>query len=155
MAVVPDHWIQPVTYTPHTVDKSNLKSANYVNAQVMNSLFTKLTRMVVSLQQAATAQSARLTLYANWQVLYGNILKQVPTFTPGGTYLLNTTGVGQANTANSSFITVIQANQQLVANLAKSLQSNVNQTNDQSNSQSSLATAILQQLSTMLSSIFK
>ena len=155
MAVVPEGWIQPVPYTPRTTDTSNLKSANYVNAQVMNSLFIKLTRMVVSLQQAATAQSARLTIYANWQVLYGNLLKKVPTFAPGDGSGLDTTAVGQANTANSSFITLIQANQQLVANLAKSLQSNVNQTNDQSNSQSSLATAILQQLSTMLSSIFK
>ena len=48
----------------------------------------------------------------------------------------------------------MQSRQALVGDDAKALQSNVNQSNDAVTQQSNLGTAILQELSTLLSEIF-
>jgi hypothetical protein len=58
-------------------------------------------------------------------------------------------------TTNSTFTQQIQGNINVVSNDAKALQANVNQSNDAVQSQSDIATSILQQMSTILTSIYQ
>ncbi len=59
------------------------------------------------------------------------------------------------NTQNTSFTQLMQGDRQVISDDAKSLQTSVNQSNDAVQSQTDIATSILQQLSTILTSIFQ
>ncbi len=59
------------------------------------------------------------------------------------------------NSANTTYTQEMQGNNNVISNDAKSLQTNVNQTNDAVQSQTDMATSILQQLSTILTSIYQ
>lgn len=58
------------------------------------------------------------------------------------------------NTLNTNFTQQMQGNRQVISDDAKALQTSVNQTNDAVQQQTDMATSILQQLSTILTSIF-
>ena len=58
------------------------------------------------------------------------------------------------NTLNTNLTQQMQGNRQVISDDAKAMQTAVNQTNDAVQQQTDMATAILQQLSTILSSIF-
>ncbi len=58
-------------------------------------------------------------------------------------------------TTNSTYTQQIQGNLNVVSNDSKTLQANINQSNDAVQSQSDMATAILQQMSTILTAIFQ
>jgi len=138
------------------VDTSSLGSGNYANLTILNNIFNLCNNMITSLQDAAATQSNRLTLFSNWQTDYTDALDQIHTFTKGDGYTISSdssdrTAANQVNTANT---TAMQGRQSVVSDDAKALQSNVDSTNDAVNQQSTLGTAILQQMSTLLSSIF-
>lgn len=58
------------------------------------------------------------------------------------------------NTLNTNLTQQMQGNRQVISDDAKALQTSVNQTNDAVQQQTDMATSILQQLSTILTSIF-
>ncbi|MCE5319039.1 MAG: hypothetical protein LLG04_16965 [Parachlamydia sp.] len=62
---------------------------------------------------------------------------------------------GELNSLNSIYTQQIQGNLNVISNDAKALQANVNQSNDSVQSQSDMATSILQQMSTILTSIYQ
>lgn len=62
---------------------------------------------------------------------------------------------GELNSQNSIYTQQIQGNLNIISNDAKALQANVNQSNDSVQSQSDMATSILQQMSTILTSIYQ
>lgn len=62
---------------------------------------------------------------------------------------------GELNSLNSIYTQQIQGNLNVISNDAKALQSNVNESNDAVQSQSDMATSILQQMSTILTSIYQ
>lgn len=62
---------------------------------------------------------------------------------------------GELNSTNSIYTQQIQGNLNVISNDAKALQANVNQSNDAVQSQSDMATSILQQMSTILTSIYQ
>lgn len=62
---------------------------------------------------------------------------------------------GELNSTNSIYTQEIQGNLNVISNDAKALQANVNQSNDAVQSQSDMATSILQQMSTILTSIYQ
>jgi len=62
---------------------------------------------------------------------------------------------GELNSTNSIYTQQIQGNLNVISNDAKALQANVNQSNDSVQSQSDMATSILQQMSTILTSIYQ
>lgn len=135
---------------------------------ILESIFSLLVKMIGTLQKVAAAQSDRLQLLAQWEGAYTNLETAVPTFTAGdgtifgGTYgnNSNTTNVAitsrdDANSLNQTFTETIRSRRTQVDNTAKSTQNNLNQSNDTANQQSDAATTILQNLRTILSSIYK
>ena len=149
----------PVTPTS-PADPTSLSPGQYTSSVILNNIFELLLKMVGSLQNVAAAQAKLLSFQTQWQSVYTDVMGQIHTFTKGGTGAFSGTSSAAAtsrndmNRLNSNFIQTLQNRQSVVSNNAKSLQSNVNQSNDAVNQQSNLGTAILQELSTLLSTIF-
>jgi len=143
------------------------------NVKILNNIFFLIVEMITAIQNATAAQSERLTLYTSWERGYTDLLNQVHVFTGASQDKLRDFTGSNPFTDNPSLTTVQQTRQneqgnfnaQLVQQItaysntvqedSKSLQSNVNQGSDAFNNQSNSATAILQVLSTILSSIFR
>jgi len=148
----------PVTPTG-PADPTSLAPGDYTSTVILNRIFSLILTMITALQDATAAQANRLTFLGTWQNSYTQLNAEIPTFTqtsgssfPGN---MNTSQRGQLNQLNTTLSTTVQNRQSVVSDAAKALQSNVNQSNDAVNSQSTLGTSILQELSTLLSSIFK
>lgn len=143
---------------------------------ILDEVLRSLISMIGTIQTVAAAQADSLNFLSRWQQAYTNKLNQMHTFALGdgssiGTFVGSTPSnpVGNdgwnrdsaaamrkdLNQVNTNYITKLQSNQQAISDNAKSLQSNVNQSNDAANQQGSLADSVLQELSTILSSIFR
>jgi hypothetical protein len=162
--------IQRVLQEIPYVDKTQPHSANYGNPIILNRIFDLLLLMVNVLQKTAASQAQRLNFLTSFQQAYNEQMNQIHAFVAsnGDDSALATgvklddptdTGASQArqglNTTNTTYTQELQGNNGVVANEAKALQSVVNQTNDEVQSQTDIATAILQQLSTILTSIYQ
>lgn len=142
------------------VDPSSLAPANYSSTIILNNIFKLILKMTTSLQNAAAAQADRLSFYTQWQKAYTAALAQVHTFikgnadTVGGGGSTFATARDDLNRLNATLTQTMQNRQSVVSDDAKALQSNVNQSNDAVNQQSNLGTAVIQELGTLLSSIY-
>ena len=149
--------IHPVT-TDNPVDPTRLSSGDYTSTVVLNRIFRLMLTMITSLQKVAAAQAQRLTILSKWQSAYSDAMAQMHTFSQGdGSFLTASSqsdNRSSVNQYNSNLLQTMQSRQALVGDDAKALQSNVNQSNDAVTQQSNLGTAILQELSTLLSEIF-
>jgi hypothetical protein len=151
---------QPVTPT-YPADPTSLGSAGYTSTIILNDIFDLVVEMTTSLQNVAAAQAERLNFLTDWQKAYTDALAQVHTFIKnnGDSIDANNSSEAQArddlNRLNSNLIQTMQNRQSVVSDEAKALQSNVNQSNDAVNQQSNLGTAIIQELSSLLSAIYK
>ncbi len=173
-------YLDSIPYTDATADRAG----EFGNPLILNKLFFLLTLMINSMQQAAAAQAQRLNFLTNWQNAYASQMNTIHVFTQGnGDNTLNPNGSTNStsefvsmppdpsnasspgalastirqdlNTTNTNYSTRLQSESGVVSNDAKSLQSAVNQTNDAVQSQSDLATGVLQQLQTILTSIYQ
>lgn len=144
------------------LDKTNLTTSNFhTGTGVLNTIFNQLLNVTTSLQNVATAQAARLNLYTTIQQGYTQKLTQVHTFaTDNGDYIGDPNNSGATterqnlNQKNTAFTTNLTNQQSIYSDDAKALQSNVNQSNDAVSQQSNLGTSILQELGTLMTSIF-
>lgn len=94
----------------------------------------------------------------NTQVASGGSYISLPPPTSGSTSdpaNVASTARSDLNTLNQQYTTAMNSQNNVVSNDAKALQSAVNQTNDSVQSQSDMATSILQQLQTILTSIYQ
>jgi dsDNA-specific endonuclease/ATPase MutS2 len=157
--------VPPVTPPPVTadnaIDETSLAPGNYVRTLILNDIFKLLIRVVTTLQSLATTQAERLTFLTQWQKAYTDLQNQIHTFVQG-----NGDGIqgdnedasnarSDLNRLNSTFTQQLQNQQSVVSDDAKALQSNVNQSNDAVNNLSNFTTSIIQELSTILGSIFR
>ena len=156
---------------PPYVDSTSLEPGLYGRPLILDRIFKLLVMMINVLQKTAAAQAERLQFLSEWQRAYTDELNQMHSFTagngdgtlaPGQTARLdnisNTTAAAarqDLNSLNSGYAQTIQGNRQQVSDDAKALQANVNQTTDAVQSQTDMATSILQQLSTILASIYQ
>jgi hypothetical protein len=151
--------VTPVVPTP-PADPSNLSSGDYTSTVILNRIFSLILNMISSLQNAAAAQANRLTFMSSWQSAYTDAMSQIHTFVRDDGHAFAEKFSSSAvhrddmNRLNASFTQTLQNRQSVVSDSAKSLQSNVNQSNDAVNQQSNLGTAIIQELSTLLGTIF-
>lgn len=135
---------------------------------ILLTIFALLVKMIGTLQKVAAAQSDRLQLLATWTGSYTNLQTQVPTFTAGdgtifgGTYGNNSNATNvaihsrdDANSLNQTFTETIRSRRTQIDNASKSMQNNLNQSNDTANQQSDAATTILQNLRTILNALYK
>ena len=112
--------------------------------------------MLATLQVVTAAQSARLTFLTNWQQAYTNLEASIRSFIEGGPETIDndSTSRNQLNQLNQTYTQEIQARITVVNDDSKQLQTNVNQSTDEVNQQASIGTAIIQQLSSLLTSIY-
>ncbi|MBS4168093.1 hypothetical protein [Parachlamydia sp. AcF125] len=129
---------------------------------ILNRILAILMDLIDTLQNVASAQAGRLSILTQWQKAYTDEMNQVPTFVQGG----GVPAVDQSTTSgrnsrddlnnlNSNFTETMRSNRSILSDDSKALQTNVNQSNDAVTQQSDLITTILQQFSTILSSIYR
>lgn len=159
----------PAIYT----DSTSLAPGHYGKPLLLDMIFLLLVKMITRLQQTAAAQANRLTFLSNWQAAYTNELNQIHSFvasnsdgtginnaSKGSDTAISTSDTDQSNarqdlnSTNSIYTQQMQGNRQIIADDAKTLQGNVNATSDAVQQQTDMATSILQQMSTILTSIF-
>lgn len=158
-------YISPVGPAPDYVDQvpdsTSLKPGHYGKPLLLDRIFVLLTMMVETLQKTAQVQAQRLNFLSQWQTAQTDELNQIHAFVAD-----NGDAIGDSdpnsdaahtrqdlNTVNTTYTQQIQAQTQLISSDAKALQTNLNATNDQTNNTSDQATAILQTLQTILTSI--
>lgn len=129
---------------------------------IINNLLLLLISMIASIQNVAAAQADRLRLYSTWQRAYTSVLGQVHVFTATSADRLAGTAQAQIDARrdlqtnfNSAVIQRLTSQKDVVTDDAKALQSRVNQSSDAFNEQANIATALLQEMSTILSTIMK
>lgn len=166
--------------TPY-VDSTEDAPGQYGNPLILNKIFDLLVIMIEMLQKTAAAQANRLNFLTAWQQAYTAEENEIHAFVgdngdeqglynytnlPGGPgtldFTVSSTNSSAAstvrqdlNTTNTNYTQQMQGNNGVISNDSKALQSIVNQTNDEVQSQTDMATAILQQLSTILTSIYQ
>lgn len=145
-------------------DRTSLGAMGARKTIIMDQIYALIAALVGSMQRVAAVQAARLTVLTQWQGAYTDELSKIHNFLAGdGTYLagaFSDTDRDKARselntTANASIRDQLQSNRAIIGDDAKSLQSNVNQSNDAVSQQSNAATAIIQELNTILGAIFR
>ncbi len=147
---------------PAPPDNTRLAPGNYTASIVLNKIFHLIGIVLTSMQSVAAAQASRLTIYSSWQTAYSDMMNQIHTFSAnnGDAGVQSPTDSGQTNVRsdmnklNSQLIQVMQNRQSIIGDDAKALQSNVSQSNDAVNQQATMGTSILQDLSTLLGTVF-
>jgi hypothetical protein len=171
--------LQPYLQQVGYVDSTSDRAGEYGNPLVLNKLFSLLVLMINALQQAGAQQANRLNFLTAWQKAYTQQMNTIHVFTASngdGTANIGTSidyisvppdgsttdatatasnDRSSLNQINTNYSQQMQGNNGVVSNDAKALQSVVNQTNDAVQSQSDMATSVLQQLQTILTSIYQ
>lgn len=144
-------------------DDSSLNSGKYLTTLTLNRVLSLLVDMIKAMQGVAVAQASRLNILVKWQEAYTNQMNSVHAFVsnngdaqvsdPGNSD--NTNRRQSLNLSNSTYTEQMKSNNNLVADTAKGLQTNINATQDAVNQQSNMATSILQQMSSIVQAINK
>lgn len=137
---------------------TSVDTASSKGVIILDKILLLIIKMITSLQHVAAAQADRLNFLTKWQKAYTDVGNQIHYFINGTDSLTGSkqsAGARNAmNSMNQNYASTIQANRSTISDDAKSLQSNVDQSNTAVNNQSDLGNSIFQQLSTILSSIF-
>ena len=152
-------------YAPGGVatDDSSIAAGKYLMGLTMNKLYILLSKMIESMQGVAIAQSERLEILSHWQNAYTAKLNTVHSFIQanGDAFDLGSTNSSTStlrqdlNNANSNYTEQMKANSGIVSDDAKAMQTVINQTQDNVNKASDMATSLIQQFQTIMSSIFR
>lgn len=151
----------PLTPMVSPPDSTSLAPGHYVDTIILNRIFGLLVSMIQVLQQVGIAQAQRLTFFTNWQSAYTDEMTQIHAFvkdnddTIDGGDSVEGAIRNDLNQINSTYTEQIRANNSTLSDSAKALQAAVNSTNDAQQQQATQATTILQQMGTILSSIFR
>lgn len=126
----------------------------------IDQVFQQLLSLLQVLQSVAVVQSQRLNFLSSWQQAYNALMKQVPVFTAassifGGTSTEEINTRDEVNRINSSYLEQLRSANSMLGDQAKSMQSQVTQTNDMVTQVGNMATAFLQELTTIVSTIFR
>jgi hypothetical protein len=144
---------------------SSLSSSNFDKTLILNTIYSLVASMMNTMQSVTAAQANRLFTLTQWQNAYTDAISQLHVFLQSDGSPLSDTGVftdADAKSAvrtelndylNSNFRQNMQAYQSAVGDDAKALQSNLNQSNDAVSQQANMATAIIQELTTILTAI--
>ncbi|MBA3237900.1 MAG: hypothetical protein H0T62_06060 [Parachlamydiaceae bacterium] len=143
-------------------DRTSLHPGKYLLTLTLNRILTLLTKTIESLQSVAVQQANRLTFLTEWQKAYTARMNGVHTFSQlnGDAYVDGTdkdrsTDRQSLNQTNSTYIEADRSNNNIIADTAKALQTNINQTQDAVNQQSNMLTSLLQQLNSINQAIQK
>ena len=124
-------------------------------------VFALVVSMIGVIQKVAGVYADRLQRLSQWDTAYTNLISNIPVFTVGdgspfdGGSSTEASKRQELNTKNQTLSQNLQGYRSLVESTEKGVQSKVNNLNDAVNSQADLGTSLLQQMQTILSSIFK
>lgn len=158
--------IEDVNKSLGILTKSSLASGNFSETAILNRIFQLIADLLGSMQKVAAAQANRLLILTQWQQAYTNSLQQIHYFLQAdGTPLGVSTSTdsnqkgpflrGKLNDFNSTLRQNMQANSSVISDDSKALQSNLNQSNDAVSQQATAASQIIQELTTILQSIYR
>lgn len=130
---------------------------------ILQRIYALIVEMIGVLQKMTASQSDQLKLLTEQQSQLTNIINQVHIFTTDdGTEIDSSDTTSQeqtfrdsVNQVGTAWTDTIRANRDFVQNAAKAYQSNINNSNDAVNQQASMATAFIQELSTLLGAIYR
>lgn len=125
----------------------------------------RILRLIISiigvLQRISATQAERLNFLVDWQSAYTDQMNEVPQYARGdGSPLEGTSddaknARAEANARMQAILEKVRARRSVVQDAAKQLQSTINQSQDAANQQTQMATSLLQELSTILSQIYR
>lgn len=127
-------------------------AGTFYKVDIINRILTLLTSILGTLQSMTASQAGNLTVLARWQQAY---TEQQSKISFNVSSISDTQQQTNAINQRSQFVSMIQTKRSLVQDSAKALQSAVNQSNDTTSQQANLLSALLQQLSTILSAIYR
>lgn len=143
---------------------------NYISSVDTNTksellVIDRILRLLVSiidvLQRTSAVQANRLGFLTDWQRAYTDQLNEIPQFAEGDDTPIGTTTTtaknkrSELNARMQAITEKVRARRSTVQDTAKALQSSINSSQDAANQQTQMATSLLQQLSTILSQIFR
>ncbi len=122
---------------------------------VLDRIMKLIISMIEVIQQISIAQAERLTFLSKWQKAYTETINSIPIASQGDRFSFSETQRNQFNTKANRMIEIVRARRQVVVDDAKSHQSAVNQSSDAVTQQVNIGTAILDQLGSLISAIFR
>ncbi|MBA2726818.1 MAG: hypothetical protein H0U49_01420 [Parachlamydiaceae bacterium] len=145
------------------IDTTSLHPGKYLLGLTLNRIYLLLSKMIESMQNVAVAQAQRLEILADWQNAYNSKKNTVHAFIQGNGDVGNiddnnsesNTLRSDLNNLNSNYMEQMKANSSIVSDDAKAMQTVINQTQDNVKKASDMATSLIQQFSTIMSSIFR
>jgi hypothetical protein len=139
-------------------DQTSLARGEFWRTRILNRLVRLIIEYLETLQHVAVVQSERLTLFAQWQKAYTDVMSQIIVFTKDdkrGMDPEDSETRNQWNQRNMSYTETLRNYRSVVGDDAKAFQPNVNLSNDGVNKNANLATTILQEMMAVINSIFK
>lgn len=164
---VPSHfisqWFEKVqtAYLTAQLGASSIAGTQGERLNIMWKLFRLVVEMIGTLQKVASVVAQRLSFLTTYQKAYTDLMATIPVFTKGddspfgGTDDDAASARQELNPKNQVLTENLRSFRTILSDEAKALQSNVNQLNESVNQQASLADSILQEMSTILQSIFR
>lgn len=158
-----NRWFDKVqdAYLTTQLAASSIKGTESVKLTILWKIFRLVVDMIGTLQQVATVLARRLSYLTTYQKAYTDLMATIPVFTKGDSSPFggSSTSAGdnrqELNPKNQTLTENLRSFRTILSDQAKALQANINQLNESVNQQASLADAILQQMSTILQSIFR
>jgi hypothetical protein len=141
---------------------TSLHSIGSEKVLILDRIYRLLAMMVDTLQETAAVQSDRLLLYTDWQNAYTKQISTIPVYAAGQDNYPGsiggedgTTFRSDINNLSATYQEKLTAERQVISDEAKSQQTAITQTTDAVTQQSNFASSILEQLSTLLSAIYR
>lgn len=121
--------------------------------EILWQIFATILDMIQVIQKTTAISAQRLGFLTNYQKAYTELIAQIPTFLNGQPFTADETG--PINSKLQAFAENLRSFRGIITDDSKSLQSSVNGLNESGNQQANLATDLLQQMSSLLSTIMK
>jgi len=158
-----DRWLEEVQLDAVLAvgEISSVTGTKSNETRVLFELFKLLVDLIEVLQKVAATQGERLTFYANYQKAYTNNITEIPVFSKSSFAKMGTSDekfnllLNNLSSKTQSLTETLRSYRGVIGDEAKQHQTVVNQSNEVVNQQTNLGTSILQQMSTILTSIFK
>jgi hypothetical protein len=153
----------------YAITGSSLDGNHSDSVLIVERILELLIKMISTLQNVGIAQANHLSFTTSYEQAYTGLEQQVPTYSlgqtgPNGKPLVissSSSDTAQQNarndinaTINGNLVDNLRALNSLQQDSAKQQQSNINQTNDAVNNQVDMATTFIQQMNTLLTSVF-
>lgn len=153
-------YLVSITGDPNGIPKSAMDES-FKKVGIINRIYALIAMMIGIIQKTTAAQADALKVLTVLQGEMTNLIAKTHIFTSTDGSELNDTDAtastyrDELNQVVTAWVDTIRANRDFQKSAAQTQQSNVNNSNDAVNQQASMATALIQQLSTLLGAIYR